>query len=588
MRSWWLVGLMACAPSRELAGQAPPPGLTLAATVAGGAVSVNVSGAAPNEAVQIAGSLAGPGAGPCPPALGGECIDLLSPVRVGQWRANAAGLVAFTLPLPPGFPGGWLQAIALRGAGTLDSNTVQVSVSTAQRTVDDLVAGDLVITEILQNPSASSDTTGEWFEVYNPGFSPIDLEGLVVDDLGQDLFTVRGQLLIPAGGYVVFGGSTNPNLNGGAAVDYAWSGFALGNDDDEVILSNAAGVIDQVVYDGGSNWLDPSGEAMTLSSDAYSAVSNDSPGNWCVAVDPLAGGDLGSPGADNIDCGTGTGGGPVNPPVNPGVDIDLDGAGAGTDCDDHDPRTLPGAAEVCDGIDNNCDGSLGPNEADGDGDGLPDCDVCSSLGWRAATQGVNDPALLRAAIEGLVQAQTCTAYDRARDFMFLVLDNRQGYAECVYTGTRVTINGAVPNSNIMNTEHTWPQSQGASAVPEKCDLHHLYPTDSAANGQRGSLPFADVVSGVGWSQGGSERGNDSGGRQVFEPRAAHKGNVARSMLYMHTHYGLALGQGDLAVYKAWHLQDPVDQAELQRSLVIGAEQGAPNPFVVCPDLVSRM
>ncbi len=38
------------------------------------------------------------------------------------------------------------------------------------------------------------------------------------------------------------------------------------------------------------------------------------------------------------------------------IDDDNDGACAGVDCDDGDPDMYPGAAEVCDGVDNNCNG----------------------------------------------------------------------------------------------------------------------------------------------------------------------------------------------------------------------------------------
>ena len=52
----------------------------------------------------------------------------------------------------------------------------------------------------------------------------------------------------------------------------------------------------------------------------------------------------------------------------------------GTDCDDQDDGAYPGANEVCDEIDNNCDGSVdeGVTEtyyADTDGDGFGDADA---------------------------------------------------------------------------------------------------------------------------------------------------------------------------------------------------------------------
>ncbi len=61
------------------------------------------------------------------------------------------------------------------------------------------------------------------------------------------------------------------------------------------------------------------------------------------------------------------------------LDTDRDGDGYLTsdgDCDDNDPTVHPDAAELCDGLDNDCDGSLPPNEADGDSDGSPKCIDC--------------------------------------------------------------------------------------------------------------------------------------------------------------------------------------------------------------------
>ena len=56
-------------------------------------------------------------------------------------------------------------------------------------------------------------------------------------------------------------------------------------------------------------------------------------------------------------------------------DVDRDGDGFACnvgDCDDSDPTTFPGAPELCDGIDNNCNGTT-DDPADDDGDGLNEC-----------------------------------------------------------------------------------------------------------------------------------------------------------------------------------------------------------------------
>jgi len=50
----------------------------------------------------------------------------------------------------------------------------------------------------------------------------------------------------------------------------------------------------------------------------------------------------------------------------------------GQDCDDTNGAVYPGADEVCDGVDNDCDGELLPDESvDADGDGSPVCADCN-------------------------------------------------------------------------------------------------------------------------------------------------------------------------------------------------------------------
>jgi N-acetylneuraminic acid mutarotase len=55
-------------------------------------------------------------------------------------------------------------------------------------------------------------------------------------------------------------------------------------------------------------------------------------------------------------------------------DDDEDGfTTCGGDCDDAEPSSYPGAEELCDGKDNDCDGVVPPEEADADGDGFRGC-----------------------------------------------------------------------------------------------------------------------------------------------------------------------------------------------------------------------
>ena len=71
-----------------------------------------------------------------------------------------------------------------------------------------------------------------------------------------------------------------------------------------------------------------------------------------------------------------------------GISADADGDGyqdlifGGTDCDDEDPTSYPGATELCDGVDNDCSGALPADETDDDEDGYVECTIDSG-GWLA-------------------------------------------------------------------------------------------------------------------------------------------------------------------------------------------------------------
>ncbi|RIJ46826.1 HYR domain-containing protein [Maribellus luteus] len=71
--------------------------------------------------------------------------------------------------------------------------------------------------------------------------------------------------------------------------------------------------------------------------------------------------------SNNLDCDDN------NSSVNPN---DLDGDGVSScdgDCDDTNPNMFPGNPEVCDGIDNDCDGNVPADELDADNDGFSAC-----------------------------------------------------------------------------------------------------------------------------------------------------------------------------------------------------------------------
>jgi hypothetical protein len=98
--------------------------------------------------------------------------------------------------------------------------------------VDTEVQYKLVINEVMANPvgAVSAEQPLEWVELYNAGSLPVDLENLVIADSAasgrRPYHLINTSLVVPPGGYVVLGGSSNTTLNGGAPVDYSY-GTAL-------------------------------------------------------------------------------------------------------------------------------------------------------------------------------------------------------------------------------------------------------------------------------------------------------------------------------------------------------------------------
>ena len=163
-----------------------------------------------------------------------------------------------------------------------------------------------------------------------------------------------------------------------------------------------------------------------------------------------------------------------------------------------------------------------------------------------------------------------------------------------------------------STEHLWPENRGATDGTDAYrDLHHLAPVMQSVNSSRSDHPFGEVVDAEAdrwWGPDGqthtsmptasvrdlyTEKRN--GTTALLEPRESVAGDVARAMFYVWTVYGPnGADQLDADFWAAqrevlldWHEQDPADDAETDRTLIIEGHQGTANPFVLDATLAAR-
>ena len=277
---------------------------------------------------------------------------------------------------------------------------------------DFVASGDVVLSEINRQSRFGGATIvndGSWIEVYNSSDRTVDLanwvlsRGAAAPYNAVTLDPTLAPVLAP-GEYAVF--CDTDNYQGSAAAyplacDYVWgdetkaSSYVGTYQDNTFYLRRDADTID--LYIGGSRttgtlvdgvaytydavngyWPRDASYSMSLDSGYLNGTDNNSRAVWCSTSSNSVGtvtssaawqwydntasarDEHGTPGAANYDC--------QNLP-----DLDGDGYTGVTDCDDGDAAINPGAAEDCDGVDQDCDGDIDDN-APGSSDWFADLD----------------------------------------------------------------------------------------------------------------------------------------------------------------------------------------------------------------------
>ncbi|MEC8423396.1 MAG: MopE-related protein, partial [Myxococcota bacterium] len=305
----------------------------------------------------------------------------------------------------------WCTPVSAYGSGNL--GTPGQANDSCPASLADLVPGDIIVSELMIDPLATA--RGEWIEVLNLSDFRIDLRDLDIAT-SSDVVTIDQSVVLQPGDVAVI--ANHASANGGlGTVDWAADGrLSLDDTADEVLLSHAGIEFHRFAYDAG---VDPVYAGTTLRVDSTMAADgrHEEATAWCITTEVYRGNDHGTPGESNGDCGIDADGDgvPLETDCNDGnaashpwadeicdaedndcngtvddsaldvstywVDADTDGYGdparpvqactrpdsaaaQGGDCDDADATSNPGAQELCDGVDNDCDGEADESASD--------------------------------------------------------------------------------------------------------------------------------------------------------------------------------------------------------------------------------
>jgi len=148
----------------------------------------------------------------------------------------------------------------------------------------------LLISEVMVNPAAVSDTRGEWFELFNPTDQEFNLRDISIGDDGSDRHRIETDLLILPGHFLTLARNGDVTLNGGLDPDYVYDSFTLSNSVDEIVLSDGPAELLRLDYGSG---FAVAGQSRELAGLPMLAANYD----LTLAALTYGLGDIGTPGA---------------------------------------------------------------------------------------------------------------------------------------------------------------------------------------------------------------------------------------------------------------------------------------------------
>ena len=225
-----------------------------------------------------------------------------------------------------------------------------------------------------------------------------------------------------------------------------------------------------------------------------------------------------------------------------------------------------------------------------------------------------------------------TSYDDCRTSSIVILTDKGSAADTImefYTQEDIAAPWGSGANGTWNREHVWCQSLSNglwtnvnnSTRSGGTDLHHIRPSEVQLNATRGNNKYGEVtdgtpayyksVIGANLYLGGYFKG-----KAEFEPLDKVKGDIARIVMYVYTHYntyanvhGTTNGAGQSSCFGTlkftdvmapatesnairlllqWNALDPVDEIEIARNDAVYAIQGNRNPFIDHPEYANAI
>jgi hypothetical protein len=242
-----------------------------------------------------------------PSALGGAVGDVTvhNPDGLGTFTGSNQPYFQYSQVLAKNATSG-AKRWELKVPSSVDSFAFKVYVSAeAQRRV--------VINEIMPNPGGTiQDSVGEYVELYNAGTLKTNLNGFVLKDNTAGVTdTIKVDLYMEPGGYLLLGRSGNTTKNGGVVPDYLYTG-RVGTTSTSLTFSNSGSdwfrisaptgiAVDSVFYTSGTTTA-VAGVARELKNPALDNTLADG-SNWgaATAVYDATNNNRGTPKAQNTN-----------------------------------------------------------------------------------------------------------------------------------------------------------------------------------------------------------------------------------------------------------------------------------------------